>query len=447
MALTIHQSPTTSINASNSDILYVVSSPSSSNANYQYVCDVLDADDERVVRLKQRPNPDGQIGVFNLGRIIHKNVYGDSQDYNTYMFTGATNNVKVYKVKFGEEWGLGVTSSIVLYDGNGVEGDPAVSSSLEDYTYFTGITLDRNESTTSTFDSSTYFGASFSAGDVNLSLTNIPRTSIPIRESDYHTVSLFNGPSDETESTINDIYKVRFKYRSGLDGQGSLTGEEEFTNAQFTFGGGGAPRQTTIASFPTAPFFAAKYYNRVTTVQIGTKFLTIPANTLSYTADIQNYDGEYYDLFTFNLSQDEDCPYPFYRLMWLNKFGTYDYYNFEGRNKYSNKRKDTKYGKGFIDYSIGSSGTNPYNIGNRGIKNYFTERTQEVTVTTKFLTLEWANYLEGLFESSDVFLLEGINAVPINLKSADYKKFTDPRSEKKRSYEIKFEYSNTKRPY
>lgn len=446
MALIINQSPTSSVNASNSDILYVVTSISASNISYQYVCDVLDENDERVVRIKQRPNPSG-VGVFNLGRIIHKNIYGDAGEYNVDMFKGATNNIGVYKIKFGEEWATSLVGASKLYNGEGALGDPIVSASLGEYTYFTGITLNRNSSTSSFLEPLPYFQSSSTAGDVNVALTSIPRQKIPIREGDYHTVAFFNGPIDETLSEVNDIYRVEFNYYDGVDGGGSLISSESFTNTSFTDGGTDAPRASTGTALPTAPFFGAKYFNRVTYVQVGANYLTIPANTLSYTADIQNLAGDYYDKFTFNLSQEEGCPYPFYRLMWINEFGNYDYFNFEGRNQYNNSRTDTQYGRGFINYSIQSEGTNPYNIENRGIKNSFTEQKQRVKVTTKFLTLDWANYLEGLFVSSDVWLIEGDRILPIALISADYKKFNDPRSEKQRSYTIEFEYANPKRPY
>ena len=65
MAITIQQQPT-SPNMGNAHLLWVVTSNSSSEAQYQFVADVyVSGSSTRVQRVKQQPNPDRK-GVFDL---------------------------------------------------------------------------------------------------------------------------------------------------------------------------------------------------------------------------------------------------------------------------------------------------------------------------------------------------------------------------------------------
>lgn len=450
MAININQHPTSSINASNSDLLYVLSSPSSSNVNYQYVCDIRDDSGELLVRVKQRPNTQG-IGVFNLGNIIHSKVNPDDNsvlfDTNEW-FAPAVDNLQRYGVLFGEEWASSISSSATLYNGNGVAGSPDVSSSLGDYEYFTSITHDRTYNTNPNFDVLPHYGATSLQEDNANGLTDMPRTSIPINQDDYHTLSLFNGDVNEDSLVYNDIYRVDYLFYSGLDCSGNKIGVETKLNTALNEGFDTAPRGDSGDFYDEDFFFGAgDYKNRLTTIKIGTQGVSIPANAKSYSVLVRTQLGYHQDILCFNLNQEENCLYPTHRLMWLNRYGAWDFYNFDGKNKYSSKRKDHTYKQGFVDYSIPTNNSNPYNRQRRGMKNYHTEISQKVSVSTKFLTEEWANYLEGIFMSSEVFLVDDSGLVPINLTSGDYKRFTDKNTEKLKQYNIEFEYSNPKRPY
>jgi hypothetical protein len=68
MAITIQQEPTTP-NIANNDLLYVVTSAQTSQAQFQYVCDIKDGSGTLIQRIKQQPNPSAK-GVFNTGQIM-----------------------------------------------------------------------------------------------------------------------------------------------------------------------------------------------------------------------------------------------------------------------------------------------------------------------------------------------------------------------------------------
>jgi len=450
MGLTINQYPTSSVNASNSDVLYVVTSISSSEPNYQYVCDIKDNDDNLVVRLKQRPNP-STIGVFNLNNILHKLVNPDVGDMlfdNTDWFRQADNNMQRFKILFGEEWSTTFFDFPQIYDGEGNEGAPVVSSSIDDWTYFTDVNVDRNVSLQSDWDVTPYYSGSANESEVFRGLSRIPRTNINIRENDYHLLSFMNGPIDENSTTYNDIYEVEYEYFDDVNATGTSLGTDSKTNTTATQGFAIAPRLTPGNLYSNSVFFQSlKYLNRVTHLKVGTQGLTLPVGTLSYKVNIKSQVGDFYDTLIFNISQNENCPYPFYRLMWVNEFGDWDFYNFEGRNQYTNQRNDTTYQRGFVNYSITSETGTTYDRSVRGKTTLYSEQSQRITVSTPFLTSEWANYLEGLLVSPNVYLVEDDGIIPINLITANYRKFVDPRSEKQKSYTIEFEYANNKRPY
>ena len=75
----------------------------------------------------------------------------------------------------------------------------------------------------------------------------------------------------------------------------------------------------------------------------------------------------------------------------------------------------------------------------------YVQRDRRYNVSTQWLTQEWADWLEGLFLSPSVYLLDGATAYPINLTTATYNKFTDARTQKLKQYSLGFKYSNSLR--
>ena len=64
------------LNLANSDLLWEVTSVSSSAPQFQYTCVLRDGCNNVLTTVKQQPNPSGK-GVFNLGRIIKQYVEPD----------------------------------------------------------------------------------------------------------------------------------------------------------------------------------------------------------------------------------------------------------------------------------------------------------------------------------------------------------------------------------
>ena len=101
--------------------------------------------------------------------------------------------------------------------------------------------------------------------------------------------------------------------------------------------------------------------------------------------------------------QEESCKgYETVRLTWLNKWGTWDYYNFTQKN-IRNIRTTRKAYK-----QLSGTWNKPYfqlsgHVG--GMKNYNSTIKESVTLNTDYITEAEALWLEELFISNDVYIL------------------------------------------
>lgn len=457
MAITIQNTISQSITPTYSDIIAVVTSNSSSNDNYSFVVDVKNDANAKLARYRFVPNQEG-IGVINLSSFFRNELTPPTDAWKGKFTSGVTNGLDRYEIVYGEEWSANPTSSIVLYNGvDDTVGDPEATSSLiapDLYNYFVPAILNRNEETEYQWDTSPYYyEPAQSITATNVFLTDMPKTDIPIRYTDYMCISMFLGETYSGSGVWNDMIRVRTQ---AFDVNNSAVGSTNgITNIQSV--NSDAIRTSTGQDFQSisGSYFAAYpsdlFHNRLTHMGCGWSNLvsTTPnAAAVGYFWYPQaRYGGAYQygenAANPFHLTfkfQDDNCPYPIYRLMWQNKYGVWDFFNFEGRNQQAVNRIDSQYRQTFIDYD--NTDNTAYNISRRGLKNYSTRRNQRVIVSTKYLTQEWADWLEGLFISPNVFLLEGTNAIPINLITATYQKKNDPRSQKIKSYTVEFQYSN-----
>ena len=461
MAISVDNYPLQILNAANSDVFYVVTSNSSSKDNFSYVCDIINDAGTRIVRLKQRPNPAG-IGVFNIGEITKTLVSGDyelPEVGDGSVFQPSDLSLAWYKVAFGEEYSNSPTGSLFLYNGvtsTAISGSTNVAKldpnhSLDPFTYIFGATLDRTEQTYY-FDYISHYNPSATWNEnLDKKLSDMPNTNIPLYKDRFHIFSMFDGQW-ASGSTVwrNDI---AFMDVNEIDSTGQVINQHRLYNSQDYYGPN-SPRtafNSTLASYSSS-FFTTYKNNRLINIGVGDPIwsneFTMDPSTVSVTIDLgSNANAAWHFQYLQYDILEAPCDYPLYQLAWLNKYGVYDYYFFTGRDQYTISRTDSNYLRGFTNYGITSTATNPYNPENRGLKSYETTYNQIYTVSTRYLTQEWADWLEGLFTSNDVWLITDANLWrPINLISADYTKFNDPRSQKLKSYTVQFKYANQPRP-
>jgi len=414
-------------------------------------------------RFQQTPNLDG-IGVFNLNGYIKRKVEIPTSDTNLWVSKFALNfdQINRNQIKFSEAWSETVSGEVVNY--NGIDdsvlssGNPgAVSGSNlgpDPRNYFIPAVVNRNEQLDENFNASGFYNEGTATGD-KLWLTDMPRNDIEVYSEDFMLLGAFFGPEKSGSGAYNDIWKVKM---ATFEADGTANNSYENQNWQSGGGDNGdsvrVAQSTNYSDLVDLFFEDGKWDNRYALYGVG------PGNMNSYVADADDATAKVTvtgrnagaettgisDTLNFKIMDNVCDVYDRYRLCWVNKYGALDWFNFRGRNRYSVNRSDVQFKQGFINYSIAVASNDPYDIARRGTKNFQSTPNQRVQVSSKFLTLEWANFLEGLFSSPSVYLqFDSSTMLPIVLTSATYTKKDDPRTEKLRQYNVAFEYANPQR--
>jgi len=193
--IAIQQEPT-SPGMANSDVLFTVVSTVSSQPQYQFVLDIYESGSSTLIqRIKQQPNPNAK-GVFNIGQILSSYIESDNV-WKTQKFATSSLANKDFVIKFGEEYGTSLSSSVLLYTGYGPAGNPAVTGSSF-YTLTDGL-VDPYAAVNWNFNSASYFAMEdasiYNSFSYQHTLTNAPLTQ-SVNDGDYFTISYYNGNFD-----------------------------------------------------------------------------------------------------------------------------------------------------------------------------------------------------------------------------------------------------------
>ena len=448
MAITIQQQITTP-GLSNSDLLFAVTSTTSSSPQYQYVCDIAYSGSSNVLqRIKQQPNPSG-TGVFNVGQIIHSYLETDN-NFKAAPFATSSLTSKRFSVKFGEEYGTSVSSSVTLYNGDNVVGTPAKSGS--DYYYLINGIVEPYEAVNWNWPSGSYYTASAvsttAVFNVQHALTNAPLTQ-NIQDGEYATISLINGNFTNSTTLAQDIYNVSVTVFD-------VTGSEldQFDLANLTPNGGG-PRANGTQVWSAA--VANQSSNtQLITVGIGPQNLADDGNILPddwayYTvkafgqlsAGVVNTSGSYASL-RFE-KQGAQCGYDGVRFAWKNEFGVWDYYTFTLQSDSAFVIERQAYEQTFVNYAT-TTNTVPYDKERRGTRQFYNALNKTQTANSNWLTQSEADWLRELFFSANVYQQIGNEFFPIVITSAALVERTNPRTQQTFQYNIEFKPANQLRP-
>ena len=133
MSVSIQQEPT-QLNTVYTKLLYSITTSNFSLPQFKFVCDIEDYNGNLIQRLRQPANDTGHA-IFNVAVPIRPQLKVDDtlyiQEPTASLGYGDNpiNSWKQFKVKFGEEYGTSPSSSVIIYDGDGSVGAPAVSGS------------------------------------------------------------------------------------------------------------------------------------------------------------------------------------------------------------------------------------------------------------------------------------------------------------------------------
>jgi len=452
MAITIHQEPTTP-NMANNDLLFVVTSNTSSAAQFQYVCDIRNTSDYSLLqRIKQQPNPDA-YGVFNVGQIVTQYLGSDNAWKAAPIITGST-SIGEFSVLFGEQYGVSPSSSITTYNGINTtpSQDPAKSGSA--YYHINNGLVDPYNAVNWNFASASFYTAVSASAYITYSLQHILSNaplSQSVQDGEYATVSIYNGNfmdpiSDVFAQDINWI-QVRFYNSSGTNIQSN-----DYYNI---VSNGGGPRTANTDLWSTV---AANQTTGTRLLHFGVgpqniedSGISIPSTWAYYTVGfygqgddgLENNTGQI-ALIRFDKSTGA-CSYNGVRFAWKNEYGVWDYYTFTLQSDTASTIDRESYEQTFVNYSTDSN-TIPYDKSRRGTSQFYNGLTKRQTANSDWLVQEEADWLRELFYSTNVYIQVGSDFEPVVVTTVDLVEKTNPRTQKNFQYTLEFEPANQPRP-
>ena len=403
-----------------------------------------------VQRIKQQPNPSGKA-VFNVGQILTANLESDNI-WKTDVFTTSTNCNKNFIVRFGEQYGTSVSSSVTLYTGVSPQaaGEPAKTGS--EYYVITDGLVDYPDATTDfNFSSGSYYFEEL-VDDIpfthSFALSTAPKTQ-SLREGDYATISFYNGNADgEADSTqAQDIFSMQV---SQFDING-VSGTNQFITSSILRG---TPASGIIWSNPTV---VDSQTNQTTLVHLPVGYQNLTDNGVVWDSDVAYYtiivhpqatdgftneDGVW-DSLRYNINSG-NCDYSGQRFAWKNEFGVWDYYNFTLQSDESNSVERLGFEKTNIPYNTSTTSAT-FNVAERGNTQFVNKITRRQNANSDWLTQAEADWLKELFFSTNVFVQVGSDFQPVVITSAEQVSKTNPRSQKNFQYQIEFEPANQTR--
>jgi hypothetical protein len=459
MAITIRQAPSTP-NMANNNLVYAVTSNSSSAPQYQFVADLTYSGSNTVLqRIKQQPNPNN-VGVFDMGSIITNYLESDN-NWTTDLISTSSFVSKRFQVKFGEQYGTSASSSVILYTGVGaISGSPAVTAS--NYFYVINGLVDPNDKINWNWPSGSYYTGSITPNPNvddfkrQYALTNAPLTQ-SIQVGEYATLSLINGNFNNSTTSAQDIYTYNFSLYDATGSQLVNTA----TICKNTTANGGGPRVneddtwSSVATNQTSGTqlltFGTGYQNLIDGGSVGGLFTTYPQWAYY---EISFHPPADESIFTENISawyarvryvrQGAQCGYDGVRFAWKNEFGVWDYYTFTLQNDKGYSIERASYEQTFVPYS--SNYPVPYSKERRGSINYYNKPTQTQVATSNWLTQAEADWLKELFFSANVFQQLDGDFYPTIITSVDLTEKTNPRTQKLFQYTISFQPANQINP-
>ena len=135
------------------------------------------------------------------------------------------------------------------------------------------------------------------------------------------------------------------------------------------------------------------------------------------------------------------CEYPAYNFMFINKYGMWENFatNLPVRGNVGIDKQ--RYEQTFVNYA--SDGA--YDVKRRGETNYSTGITENLTISTDWLSQEAAQWITQLIESDEVYVAVSPNNTvfkPIVITNASYVQNTGRKDQKTFMYDITFRYAN-----
>ena len=381
----------------------------------------------KIATLKVVPNNEG-VGIFDLSRILEAYVSPDylggetivagGVQYHTQYNQDDYSDKKPHSIHQIDKWSLNRNAVRLIGVKFSAEfatsqtGTLTTTTQIPSERYYIHNAVRQEDDTLAIDNNSGNFGYNYDFNKYVLNstaakfLTNAPTTQY-IGENDFCTLGFFAQSDGGTGSFTAGSRYGKFVGSSATSGRQLirhidikffLNGVQ--TGSTITYGNATANGSLTWQT--TTPKAQLQYVG-VGTANIQGAGNSLPASWDYYTVTARDNDGVVVSD-TYSFYKEEVCKgFEKFRLCWLNRLGVWDYFNFTKRNvrKVNSKRETYQQLKGTWNES------RYMKHGYKGGQKVFATNSKEViTLQTDFITEEAAQWLEELFTSPDVFVLQ-----------------------------------------
>lgn len=450
MAITIEQQPD-QLNAAYTNLIYTVDSTQYAQPQFQYVMDIVSGS-ETLSRIRQYPNPKGKA-VFDPSKIIKDyieyqevDIHGmndidelQAADNNPINNANAREQLGDFSIKFGEEYGPSISSSVYMYNGLGTLGDPGVSGS-QDPLYIIPAVVDYNDNwqnisgvgfnfytgsrisyySDGSIDSNTYSYNKFFTTQPfsNASVFTTKRDgSVGIGYNDQAFIQAVVSQSANTSVTV-DV--------QGFNSSGGSTFSDSVTLTGLTF-----PTVLTIPISPRQQGYSQAQFDL----------------TERFTTDFSSPGVDVFQIY----KDDDTCNYDRLSIQFINKLGMWDFYGFSLPSDERVNIDRESYKKPFVDWSTSrdSNQLANFNSRRRGTALYNVSKTKTLRFTTPFLSQTQAAHVEQIFDSPEVTITydnqnqnNQQERTPVIVTNNSFVRNTNIKGQKLFQYSFDFELSN-----
>ncbi len=398
MAISIITTPNDIVNVYNEIVLTALST-NIANDNFTYLVDIyINGSATYNTRLRVPPIPNGGFCVVDLHRILESYVSSDMFKSNDNAGSyGCPNSSLTYEVKVGEEY---ILAGVL------------VTNEDEDVT----TTLKAVNGSLSYFDFVDYDYQKYIPTDINSKhLTNAPTQEV-VSKNDlgylYYLDPLFEVPFLQIRGFNDNNVKITDCY-------------VDLTNSN-----------NLVNRIPFAPKSIDNIdISDLTILQGATPMFS--TNGISYyTIDfLNNVNNKTLKSKKYILR--EDCENEMVRLIFLNRLGGYDAFNFYGRNNSEHKIERKNYKK--TPNRIDASGNYSYSKSDKEKVQYYTKTTEKISCNSDWITEEEEKWLLELIESPEIYMQVGNELISVAKIEASSHKIRKHISEKLFKLEVKFE--------
>lgn len=349
----------------------VVSSNRSGNDSFRYIfyLKILGQPDI-VFKVNPEPVTGNRFGVKDFHKIIESKVKAyipSNPDLSPFGMTQMDGGIIQYNIEYGEEYEVGGVLT------ENPDGAPIVGATK----YSWEASLPYNE----------FVDYNFNDYDLDLSgdfLTSIKTNYITRNQSGYSGV-ITSAPTDIDFIQIKtyDVNDVLIDTYRAVNPTNPISYGTRFLNIHT----------------------GSWNLNEITVLALGSQPVIDDA-VFRYTVTLT--DGAFNDLTSeLEFIIKEQCNYPITRLLFENKLGAFDAFNFDlvRRDSVNIEKKSFKFTPNRLD---GAGGLN-YNTADRTNVNYNIKSTNQIELNANWITEEQSAWLEELFTSPEIYIETIIN--------------------------------------